>query len=72
MWLLKLVAPVLFANIKFLNMEKEMWDTLDGTFGTKGSIAFMMDVFNNIMKMHGTTSTFHTTFLAMQKVGQFA
>ncbi|CAA7404716.1 unnamed protein product [Spirodela intermedia] len=46
-------------------MVKEMWDTFDGTFGTKGNIAFTMDVFKNIIKMCSTTSPFHTTFLSI-------
>ncbi|CAA6664723.1 unnamed protein product [Spirodela intermedia] len=41
MWFLKLVAPALSTNIKFLDTAKEI-------------ITFTMDVFKNIMKMHGT------------------
>ncbi|CAA6661219.1 unnamed protein product [Spirodela intermedia] len=48
-------------------MTKEMWDTLNEAFGIKGSIAFIMDVFENIMKMCDTVSHFHVTFLAMKK-----
>lgn len=68
MLLLKLVTPTLSNNIEFLDTTKEMWDTLNGAFGTKGSFLFMMDVFRNIMKMCGTVSHFHVTFLTMQKV----
>ncbi|CAA6668937.1 unnamed protein product [Spirodela intermedia] len=47
MWLLKLIAPTLFANIKFLNT---------------GSIAFTMDVFENIMKICDTAFPFTPHF----------
>ena len=64
-WLLKLVAPALSGNLEFLETAKSMWDTLDSAFGTKGSIAYTMDIFGGIMKMRGTASPFHATFLQL-------